>query len=168
MTKSNQLAKTFIINVPLVEYIRDKDYEIEPKLVFKQNTPEFKEAIEYLQTKVFTQTPLDQEYLSEDQLIISVDMETGELLPLHSNHKVDLKSITQSRLFMKTVDMNNYAVLDENNNLMKSAIIFYSPEFIGDCQEWGDYINFDIENGFVTNWGIDQEALENFLAGKEE
>lgn len=78
-----------------------------------------------------------------DRIKLVVDSNTGRIL--NKDFPVDFKF----EIDTKVCDEGIYILLDANDNEL-FKIKDYVPDFLPN--EYGDYINLKIENGFITNW----------------
>lgn len=80
-----------------------------------------------------------------DRLKLLIDINTGEILtpefPKDFKHKIDT---------MKVCDEGIY-ILYDNQDQEIARHECYVPHCVPN--EYGDYVNLDIEDGFIKNWG---------------
>lgn len=89
-----------------------------------------------------------------DELYFKIDIDTGEVVNFPKGRSMDCYD-------WKIVDEGTYSVLDSNGNIIVSYR-GYVPEFLGP-HGYGDYFEFEIENGFIKNWKFTQEDFNEIL-----
>lgn len=93
------------------------------------------------------------------ELYFKVDVDTGEVVNFPKGKSLDCYD-------WKIVDEGTYIVTDIYDNTI-AKYRGYVPDFLGP-NGYGDYFEFEIENGFIKNWKFTQENLEEIINyGKE-
>ena len=90
---------------------------------------------------------------------IIVEAETGRILNFPTG--------IEYNLYMKVTDEGTYTLLDANKNVLASLHEEYVPDNYSIPGEYGDYIDFKIKNGFITNWYINRTYGE-FIGSEDE
>lgn len=88
--------------------------------------------------------PNDFPFRNGKQWTIKVDVHTGEIINFPKNIKINLN--------MKVTDEGIYKLLDENDEEIAMLYQEYVPDSYTIPGEYGDYIDFKIENGYIKNW----------------
>jgi len=94
----------------------------------------------------------DKDHRDHDRLKLLVDISTGEILtpefPKDFKYKIDS---------MKVCDEGIYILYDEQNKEVARHEC-YVPRCVPN--DWGDYVNLNIEDGFIKNWGSPDNFVE--------
>lgn len=75
---------------------------------------------------------------------ITISVEDGTIL----NFPLDVKK----HINMKVCDEGSYELLDLNKEIIAAIYQTYVPDSYTIPGEWGDYVDFKISNGKITNW----------------
>lgn len=95
---------------------------------------------------------LDYEY----RLFLIVDAQTGKIINLNEGVK-----ITESITNLKVCDEGTYSLLNEGKIVASKSD--YVPEFLGPCEEYGDYINLRVVDNIITNWDFDPNLVSSYF-----
>ena len=92
---------------------------------------------------------------------VIIEAESGRILGFPTDYPFNLE--------MKVVDEGIYSLLDEN----KEVIAYLHEEYVPDSYtipgEYGDYIHFRIEEGYIKNWYSSKERkYKEFIDVDEE
>lgn len=98
--------------------------------------------------------PYDFPHRLGNILILKVEASTGKIIGFPNDYSYDV--------YMKVTDQGIYSLLDEEDNLLieKDG---YVPDSHSIPGRYGDYIDFKIKNGIITNWFKHPTFEEFFL-----
>lgn len=143
--------KTLFVYIPNYEdnVFRELAWNDEP---IKLNGVEYYtvDAIEAFYPELF-----NRNYQDEKCLVLTIDVETGQVINWPKNSPFDFYDI-------KIVDEGEYILLDKNGEQI-ARYSGYVPTCVGEGG-YGDYLEFEIDSASnIPGWNFTQEHLDNFM-----
>lgn len=143
--------KTLFVYIPNYEdnVFRELVWNDEP---VKLNGVEYYtiDAIEAFYPELF-----NRNYQDEKCLVLTIDVETGQVINWPKNSPFDFYDI-------KIVDEGEYILVDKNGEQI-ARYSGYVPTCVGEGG-YGDYLEFEIDSASnIPGWNFTQEHLDNFM-----
>lgn len=143
--------KTLFVYIPNYEdnVFRELTWNDEP---VKLNGVEYYtvDAIEAFYPELF-----NRNYQDEKCLVLTIDVETGQVINWPKNTPFDFYDI-------KIVDEGEYILVDKNGEQI-ARYSGYVPTCVGEGG-YGDYLEFEIDSASnIPGWNFTQEHLDNFM-----
>jgi hypothetical protein len=104
--------------------------------------------------ELFNTYPSICAFFDRDTIVLHIDIDTGKVL----NWPDELGSYDFNDF--KIVDTGYYKLLDDKGDEIVSYE-GYVPNCIG---EWGDYLNFEIEDGYIVGWEFTEDDVTSILS----
>lgn len=94
--------------------------------------------------------------IEDDRWVLEINVDNGQILNW-------VKGNTACTHY-KVCDDGEYTLFDENKNVIKKISSYVPDCFAIDDSGYGDYVLMTIdENGFIQDWGIDQDDIDDMI-----